>query len=93
MSAEFVPLFQAFSRSQQASRADDARTRTAAAPSQFVATIHDGASPPAPGQSHKAGKCAATGTPDITLEKDGERITHIRIRCTCGQVTEIECAY
>jgi hypothetical protein len=31
--------------------------------------------------------------PAITLQKDGDRVTHIRIECSCGQVVELECAY
>jgi hypothetical protein len=31
--------------------------------------------------------------PKITLERQGETITHIRVECGCGQVTEIKCEY
>lgn len=31
--------------------------------------------------------------PTVTLQKDGDRVTHIRVQCTCGQVVELECAY
>lgn len=31
--------------------------------------------------------------PKITLERQGETITHIRIECGCGQVTELKCEY
>ena len=33
------------------------------------------------------------GPPKITLEKQGETITHIRVECGCGQVTELKCEY
>ena len=33
------------------------------------------------------------GPPRITLEKHGEMITHIRVECSCGQVTELKCEY
>jgi hypothetical protein len=33
------------------------------------------------------------GPPKITLERQGETITHIRIECSCGQVTELKCEY
>ena len=33
------------------------------------------------------------GPPKITLERQGEIITHIRIECSCGQVTELKCEY
>jgi hypothetical protein len=31
--------------------------------------------------------------PTVTLQKDGDRVTHIRIQCSCGEVIELECAY
>jgi hypothetical protein len=33
------------------------------------------------------------GPPKITLEKQGDTITHIRIECSCGQITELKCDY
>ena len=33
------------------------------------------------------------GPPKITLEKQGDTITHIRIECSCGQITELKCEY
>jgi hypothetical protein len=33
------------------------------------------------------------GEPELTLQRDGSRITHIRIQCNCGQTHEIECVY
>jgi len=35
----------------------------------------------------------APSLPSVTLQKDGDRVTHIRIHCTCGQVIELECSY
>jgi hypothetical protein len=37
--------------------------------------------------SHGAGK------PVVTLQREGERVTGIRIECACGQVLELECSY
>jgi hypothetical protein len=31
--------------------------------------------------------------PKITCQRDGDRITQIRIQCTCGQVIELTCDY
>jgi hypothetical protein len=31
--------------------------------------------------------------PELTLQRDGNRITHIHIRCNCGQTHDIECVY
>lgn len=33
------------------------------------------------------------GPPKVTLEKQGDIITHIRIECSCGQITELKCEY
>ena len=33
------------------------------------------------------------GQPKVTLERQGELITHIRLECPCGQVTELKCEY
>lgn len=35
----------------------------------------------------------AGSPPKITLERDGERVTHIRIACACGEVFELACDY
>jgi hypothetical protein len=57
-------------------------------------------------QAHPAGPAlpgpalpAAAGTqpgaqePQVTLERDGDRITRITIQCACGQILELNCAY
>ena len=33
------------------------------------------------------------GEPRVTLERDGDRVTAIRIQCACGQVIDLACAY
>lgn len=42
-----------------------------------------------------AHSAAASGNapPTITLQKDGDKITGIRVECACGQVIELECSY
>lgn len=34
-----------------------------------------------------------SASPSISLERDGDRITTIRIECSCGQVIELSCSY
>ncbi|MGO8674276.1 MAG: hypothetical protein ACLQVX_00245 [Limisphaerales bacterium] len=34
---------------------------------------------------------AAGAEPIVTLERDGSRITHIKIQCCCGHVIELAC--
>ncbi len=34
-----------------------------------------------------------SGAPQISLTRDGDRITKIRIVCSCGAVHELDCLY
>ena len=43
--------------------------------------------PNGPGASDQAGK------PQVTLRREGDRVTQIRVQCACGQVIELECVY
>jgi hypothetical protein len=40
--------------------------------------------------AHPTGKCPE---PQITLTRDGDKITSIRIQCSCGTVTDLQCVY
>jgi hypothetical protein len=31
--------------------------------------------------------------PRLTLQRDGDRVTSIRIQCTCGQMMDLACVY
>ncbi len=31
--------------------------------------------------------------PRLSLQRDGERVTNIRIQCTCGQTLDLACVY
>lgn len=48
-------------------------------------------------QNKPAGNCATQpghgGKPTISIQKDGDRITLIRVQCGCGEVVELECNY
>jgi hypothetical protein len=33
------------------------------------------------------------GQPKITFQKEGDRITQIRVQCPCGQIIELNCLY
>jgi len=46
-----------------------------------------------PGVPHVHATGAMGGRPVITLERDGEKVTGIRIECGCGQVIELACSY
>jgi hypothetical protein len=34
-----------------------------------------------------------SGKPVVTLQREGERVTGIRIECVCGQIIELACSY
>lgn len=36
---------------------------------------------------------APKAQPTVSLQKDGDRVTHIRIECSCGEIIELECSY
>lgn len=46
-----------------------------------------------PGAAHAHTGIAAQGKPVVTLQRDGERVTGIRIECVCGQIIELACSY
>lgn len=31
--------------------------------------------------------------PKVTLQREGDRVTHIRLECGCGEVFELACVY
>ena len=41
---------------------------------------------------HGAGGSAA-GQPTLTVQREGDKITGIRVECACGQVIELACSY
>ena len=48
----------------------------------------NGASAPAP--AHPAAGCPP---PKVTLQRQGDLVTGVRIQCSCGQVMELACLY
>jgi hypothetical protein len=53
-------------------------------------------SPAAPASTHAAAQTAAHPAgiaPEVTLKRDGDRVTHISVRCSCGEVLELACVY
>ena len=37
--------------------------------------------------------CASASEPRVTLERDGDRVSRIRVECACGQVIVLVCEY
>jgi len=49
--------------------------------------------PITPEGPHCAVASTARGEPQITLEREGERVTRIKVQCPCGNVIELACEY
>ena len=43
---------------------------------------------PAPNNSPKK-NCE----PRVTVQREGDRVTHLRVQCSCGQVLDLACVY
>jgi len=48
---------------------------------------------PMPASGRPGQAAQACGSPSITLQRQGEVVSGIRIECGCGQVIELACAY
>jgi hypothetical protein len=48
---------------------------------------------PLPEGSRPEQTAKACGQPSVTLQRQGEIVSGIRIECGCGQVIELACAY
>lgn len=46
-----------------------------------------------PGSAHHHDSSTAARNPVVTLQREGELVTGIRIECGCGQVIELACSY
>ena len=46
-----------------------------------------------PASAHVHAGASAAGKPVVTLQRDGDRVTGIRIECVCGQVIELACSF
>ncbi|NOS71975.1 MAG: hypothetical protein HOP33_18865 [Verrucomicrobia bacterium] len=87
MSSKFVPLLPTAPASAGPGRTVD----SAVASSAFMALASSAAPSPAGTCSHAPAQSSVK--PSVTLRRDGDRVTHVRVECACGQVIELECAY
>jgi hypothetical protein len=51
------------------------------------------ASPPSAPAPAAHASCDPAKAPRVSLEKNGDTVTGIRIDCGCGQVIQLECVY
>ena len=42
---------------------------------------------------HNAPNAKKNCEPRLSVQRDGEQITNIRVQCSCGQVMELACVY
>lgn len=86
--AVFVPVLPVSSKARIGT--DNFRlavTPQADKPAAFVPAASPAAAHPGAAHAHPSGE------PVISLEKQGDRVTRITVRCTCGHVIELDCAY
>jgi len=85
---QFVPLTTA---SPAANGRGDFRVLVTAAPKEARPfAVHHAAAPSVvPSQSAPPSTCE----PQVALQRDGDRVTGIQIRCSCGQVIDLVCYY
>lgn len=48
---------------------------------------------PGPARAQVHVHAPGAGQPVVTLQREGERVTGIRVECACGQVIELACSY
>lgn len=90
MSSTFIPFLKSATPAAAPGLVGGPAENSAAA-KPFAALQATPQSPPPPCPGHTA--CAPANVPTVTLQREGERVTHIRIQCACGQVIELECGY
>lgn len=92
MSLPFTPLV-----SGSPAPAGGAKTSAAFASLGHGHAAANDASTAAPGIDAATGSGLVAGTspdtPRVTLKREGDRITHVTIHCTCGQVLHLACSY
>lgn len=86
MKKDFVPF--------QVSASDGSRPKTEARRGVVVAgqtaiAFH----PLIQADPHPATPTNAHSEPSVTLERDGDRVTRIKVQCPCGNVFELACDY
>lgn len=95
MSETFIPLFAKTVNGAEPS-VEFSRLKVKASPAPSAVPALAGTSSSATVATQAAAPavaCNSHGTPVVSLQKDGDKITGIRIECSCGQVINLECGY
>lgn len=85
MTQTFVPLLPGVMRVAEPATPTRLRPISSAAPKFEATQMPSAEMPTEPHGGH--------GEPKVTLERQGETITHIRIECSCGKILELKCEY
>lgn len=99
MSPQFVPFGNSPSPASGAAGNDPIRLKVISSPDAPAPVINapaaasPGSKPASTAFAPMGGAHVHQGQPKVTAEKEGDRITKIRIQCTCGQVIELDCQY
>ena len=93
MKNDFVPFLPTPGSAPKAQEAFRLKVVAPAVPAAGFTPI--AAHSPAAASPHEA--CAPSNVvgqpPRVTVQREGDRITHILIQCGCGQVIELACTY
>ena len=49
--------------------------------------------PPAAGSAGSAANPGNSCEPHVSIQREGDRITNLRVQCTCGQIMDLACVY
>jgi hypothetical protein len=88
MSDSFVPLPEA-----PVSSGETARFQLKVLPQAQAQAGARGVFEPLPAGGRAESAAQPCGRPTVTLQRQGEVVSGIRIECGCGQVIELACAY
>jgi hypothetical protein len=95
MANEFIPLISPSTYTPIVSRIGAVLKKGLAEEQPFtaVAPRPSAAAPTSPTLPAPALSCARPGTvePELTLKREGDRVTQIHIRCSCGESIVLDC--
>ena len=94
MPLDFIPLLPDAAPSAWANRQTSPSATAASQDAGFVALLPGDAPGVVPGaRPESPGAPAHERLPVVTLKRDGDRVTRIQVRCSCGEVVELDCVY
>ena len=93
MANEFIPLVSASTYAPIASRVGAVLKKGLPAEQAFTPVAQPSVGSSAPASPALALNCLrpATAAPELTLKRDGDRVTQITIRCSCGESIVLDC--